>query len=257
MSAWVVQGSNRTKSMGLDGQSSPADPVAGEIEQGRVLVIANHLLTAQAVVMALTQRRYNARAIVPTPAVEVEDLGTWRPGLALLDIDTMDRRVVVACIRACAEAGIPIAIVTGDPDVLLGGAVLQAWAISVIDKTAPLAHLFAVVSGILAGDEVAVASARRREARRQSRSTPFEILTHREKYVLSQLMDGHRAEAIARGSFVSISTVRSQIKAILQKLGVNSQLAAASLARQAGWTFTASDDRTNRQLEELQLRAPA
>jgi DNA-binding CsgD family transcriptional regulator len=34
---------------------------------------------------------------------------------------------------------------------------------------------------------------------------------------------------------VSISTVRSQIKSILQKLGVNSQLAAVAMARQAGW----------------------
>jgi len=41
---------------------------------------------------------------------------------------------------------------------------------------------------------------------------------------------------------VSISTVRSQIKAILQKLGVNSQLAATALVQQAGWTL--GDDTT-------------
>jgi DNA-binding CsgD family transcriptional regulator len=35
---------------------------------------------------------------------------------------------------------------------------------------------------------------------------------------------------------VSESTVRSQIRSIFQKLGVNSQLRAVSLARQVGWT---------------------
>jgi hypothetical protein len=50
-------------------------------------------------------------------------------------------------------------------------------------------------------------------------------------------MDGHAPEAIARRSSVSVLTVRSQIKAILQKLGVNSQLAAVSVAQRAGWTL--------------------
>ena len=50
-------------------------------------------------------------------------------------------------------------------------------------------------------------------------------------------MEGHCAEEIANAAFVSISTVRSQIKAILQKLGVNSQLAAVALARRAGWSL--------------------
>ena len=50
-------------------------------------------------------------------------------------------------------------------------------------------------------------------------------------------MEGHCAEEIAQAAFVSISTVRSQIKAILQKLGVSSQLAAVALARRADWSL--------------------
>jgi len=61
-------------------------------------------------------------------------------------------------------------------------------------------------------------------------------LTEREQSVLAELMEGHCAEEIAKAAFVSISTVRSQIKAILQKLGVNSQLAAVALTRRAGWS---------------------
>jgi DNA-binding CsgD family transcriptional regulator len=54
---------------------------------------------------------------------------------------------------------------------------------------------------------------------------------------LGELMEGHCAEEIANAAFVSISTVRSQIKAILHKLGVNSQLAAVALARRNGWSL--------------------
>ena len=53
--------------------------------------------------------------------------------------------------------------------------------------------------------------------------------------MLVELLEGHCAEEIAEVSFVSISTIRSQIKSILQKLGVNSQLAAVALARRSGW----------------------
>jgi len=34
---------------------------------------------------------------------------------------------------------------------------------------------------------------------------------------------------------VSLTTVRSQIRSVLMKLGVNSQLAAVALARRQGW----------------------
>ncbi len=65
----------------------------------------------------------------------------------------------------------------------------------------------------------------------------FTTLTDREEVVLAELLEGHCAEEIAKAAFVSISTIRSQIKSILQKLGVNSQLAAVALARRAGWSL--------------------
>jgi hypothetical protein len=43
-----------------------------------------------------------------------------------------------------------------------------------------------------------------------------------------------KTTAIAAASYVSLSTVRSQIRSILTKLGVSSQLAAVALAHDAG-----------------------
>lgn len=48
------------------------------------------------------------------------------------------------------------------------------------------------------------------------------------------LLTGFVAE-IARSQYVALSTVRSYVKSVLRKLGVNSQLAAVALARDAGW----------------------
>ena len=58
----------------------------------------------------------------------------------------------------------------------------------------------------------------------------FEHLTQREALVLASLADGLNADEIARQHFVALTTVRSQIRAVLQKLGERSQLAAVALA---------------------------
>jgi DNA-binding NarL/FixJ family response regulator len=67
-------------------------------------------------------------------------------------------------------------------------------------------------------------------------AAPFESLTPREAAVLGDLLEGRSADDIAEASFVSITTVRAQIRSILSKLGVRSQLAAVSMARRAGWS---------------------
>jgi two-component system, NarL family, nitrate/nitrite response regulator NarL len=67
----------------------------------------------------------------------------------------------------------------------------------------------------------------------------FDRLTRREEEVLSSLMRGAKAREICAQSFVSMPTVRSQIRSIFSKLGVTSQLAAVALAYQNGWSSRA------------------
>lgn len=63
----------------------------------------------------------------------------------------------------------------------------------------------------------------------------FEQLTRREKQVLQALMRGETAREISHSSYVALPTVRSQIRSILLKLGVSSQLSAVVLAYRSGW----------------------
>jgi two-component system nitrate/nitrite response regulator NarL len=208
----------------------------------RVLIIDNNLLTAESVAVALTQLDFNARFALPASSEHLCDFGTWQPHVALLDIDSVDIASALGCIRSLGAANVPIAVVTSSVDTPLAGESVHAGAISVVHKRAPLALLVETLLRILDGGEVMAEPLKRHLLERRGRLAAFEILTHREKYVLSQVMEGHSSEAIARGSCVSISTVRSQVKAILQKLGVNSQLAAAALARQVGWTYEAPQE---------------
>jgi DNA-binding CsgD family transcriptional regulator len=71
-------------------------------------------------------------------------------------------------------------------------------------------------------------------ASRQARA-PLLRLTPRETQVLADLMVGKRARTIARDCGITEATVRTHIRAVLDKFGVNSQLAAVVLARDLGF----------------------
>lgn len=238
----VVESSPPTQDTAHKTQFVPEQVVSAE--PSRILVIDSNLLTAEAIVVALTQMQFAARFVVPVTAAHVREFLSWHPGLALIDIDAVDNPTSLECVRILHGAAVPTAVMGGRLDVSLLGECIDAGASSVVDKSSPLIDLVGVIDRMLDGEVLLGEETKQltesyyREARaRRARLAPFDVLTHREKCVLAELMEGRSAEMIARQSCVSISTIRSQIKAILQKLGVNSQLAAAATARQAGWTL--------------------
>jgi DNA-binding NarL/FixJ family response regulator len=218
-------------------------PAAGDAP--RVLVLDGNLLTAEAISLALSQLAYVTRFVVPVTPAHLRDVVGWLPRLALLDIDSVEPATGIECVAVLRAEGVPVAVMGGRSDDVLLGECVDAGAACVIDKASPIAALSRDITRLLAGEVVlredrrlALAGTYRQESRaRRDRLAPFAVLTGREQHVLAELMEGHTADAIARRASVSTSTVRSQIKAVLQKLGVNSQLAAAAMASQAGWSL--------------------
>ena len=49
-------------------------------------------------------------------------------------------------------------------------------------------------------------------------------------------MKGNRVDDIAQSDYVSVATVRSQVRSVLRKLGVQSQIQAVAMATKAGWS---------------------
>jgi len=70
----------------------------------------------------------------------------------------------------------------------------------------------------------------------------FEQITRREAEVLGLLMAGQQVNEIASSRFVSESTVRTQVKSVLAKLQVRSQLSAVGLAHRIGWSPPPGED---------------
>ena len=79
-------------------------------------------------------------------------------------------------------------------------------------------------------------------------------LTAREREVLGHLTEGHTVRDIARLSVVSEATVRTQVKSILAKLEVSSQLAAVGIAHAVGWQSPTTEPA--RFLPDLRHAAP-
>ena len=107
----------------------------------------------------------------------------------------------------------------------------------VVAKQAPLAEILAAVRRLATG-QLAMPRRRReqliaawREEQEQTASARQRIarLTPRERAVLDELADGRRIHDIATADVVSQATVRTQVKSILSKLEVRSQLAAVLL----------------------------
>jgi DNA-binding NarL/FixJ family response regulator len=113
--------------------------------------------------------------------------------------------------------------------------VSKATSFSVLMETVQQAAAGAPVMSDTEREEL-LAAYRRHDRAERERLAPFLALSRREQMVLGHLIAGESAEAIADRLYLSLATVRSHIRAILVKLGVNSQLAAVALAHDAGWT---------------------
>jgi DNA-binding CsgD family transcriptional regulator len=182
---------------------------------------------------------------VPPPEARMGRGIGWRPSLVLVDAGSLELAVAPALVGTFCRVSLRVCVI----DAVGGADRLEVWkgsgAVALVDRSAPFDELFRTVNRILRmgspqsvrPTSASLALSSVAESSSNSLLDPFAILTEREQFVLAELIEGHCAEEIASAAFVSISTVRSHIKSILQKLGVSSQLAAVALARRAGWSF--------------------
>jgi DNA-binding NarL/FixJ family response regulator len=231
------------------------DGVITNIDEGsvgvgtRVLIVEDHELLAQSLRFALQADGFDVQETHTQRGEDIlraaEDLD---PDLVLLDLDIGgDLGSSLPLIAPLRERGTQVVMLTGITDRVRLAECVEAGAIGIVSKAEPFDHLIAAVK-TAAEDRTLLAPAERdellAELRRQRRADEerlavFARLTPRERDVLAALMDGMSAEQIAKDAVVSLATVRSQIRSILMKLGVHSQLEAVALARRSGWQPTA------------------
>ncbi len=214
-------------------------------DPARILLVEDHHLIAQGLQLALKAHGYVVDVVVADNGKQAlaaaEDV---RPDLVVLDLQLGETTDGTDLIQPLRDLGAVVLMLTGVIEQPRLGACLEAGAIGVASKAESFEEVLAKVRRALEGDPVNSVAERQelltalREHRRddKARLAVFRTLSQRERAVLGFILDGKSAETIAEESFVSLTTVRSQIRAILQKLGVNSQLAAVALARSSGWS---------------------
>jgi DNA-binding NarL/FixJ family response regulator len=210
----------------------------------RILVVEDHNLVGQGLEAALRSSGFAVElATGPTIEAILEVARARPPEVALVDLHLSGEQDGRDLIAPLAALGATVIVVTGETDRFELAACIEAGAAGVASKKESMSFVIDKVRRALRGEAVTATGEREellsllRDHRRSERSRllPFAHLTRREQAVLAAVMDGRSAEAIAHESFVSVTTVRTQIRSTLQKLGVGSQLAAVALARQAGW----------------------
>lgn len=213
----------------------------------RITLVDRHELFAEALDVALTLVGHQVQRVaaceqgLPTARL-VEAVQRSRPRVVMLDPDLEDcdgARV----IRPLAESGVIVVVLSADVDPARWGEWLWLGAHTVMSKSVSLNGILATLRAIGEGRGALPLEARNRfvadyhRERRESLAcrAQLEALTHREREVLSHLIHGDTVRDIARADCVSEATVRTQIKSILGKLEVTSQLAAVSVAYRAQW----------------------
>lgn len=210
----------------------------------RVAIIEDHDLLAQSLAFALVNQGATVTVVEDLAAFAViSALRDIEVDLVLLDFDLGDAGLGLHLIGPITDLGLRVVMLTGETNRISLAECVEAGAIGIISKTEPFERLIDQVTDVVSGRgilsqparEHLLADLRAHRVHEGERLSPFARLTVRESEVLQDLIEGKNAETIATGSYVSVATVRSHIKALLSKLGVNSQLAAVAVAQRAGW----------------------
>lgn len=220
----------------------------------RLTIVEDHVLFAESVAEALSHEGYLVKRIDladarATLASVLACVLRSVPRVVLLDLDLGRIGDGGRLVAPLAGAGVSVVVLAdglcrGD-----WGECLRRGAKAVVPTTGCLDDVLAAVGRVRDGlpamaaaerAELVDAALRDREETRMLR-TRLERLTPREREILGALMDGAQVRDIARTCVVAEATVRTQVRSILAKLEVRSQVAAVGAASRVGWRPPGTD----------------
>lgn len=214
-----------------------------------IALVEDHRLFSTS--LAVLLRSHGFEVLTP-PLVTVEGLrvalSRSQPQIVLLDRDLGALGSGEELIGPVSTAGAAVVVVSGTLDDVVIGRCFALGATACVSKSEPLEQLLFTVSTVARGARpvgeeerrLRIAQWRRWQASAQVVIAPFARLTAREASVLADLMEGKSVRAIAAESSVTEATIRSQVRSLLAKLDVNSQLEAVGLAARVGWRPSAN-----------------
>lgn len=214
----------------------------------RVVIVEPHPVVGESLELALSRHRFDARLLPPpsdhasTSALTAQILRA-RASIVILGTTLDAGDPWMGTIAPLTRAGVDVVILTSTTDQACWGQALRRGARAVLPKSKPLNDLVSIVRRLTEGlrvldvreREELIAHAVRRDIEMAGLRELFERLSRREGEVLEHLRNGRTVSQIAALDFVSPATVRTQVKSILAKLEVTSQIAAVGAAHRLGW----------------------
>ena len=213
-------------------------------ERRRIVIVDDHPLLALALCAELERSGVDVEQLDPNPGPEklLEMISSDPPDCAVLDLGLPFPGGGSALIEPLTTREIRIVVLTGETDRRRLARSSAAGAQAVLSKTEALATIVDTILRVAAGEDVRpgqrgelAAEFRQLSAEQRQRQAPFDGLSPRERQVLAGLMGGHKPSVLAERNYVSVATVRSQVKSLLSKLGVSSQLEAVAMAHRSHW----------------------
>jgi two-component system, NarL family, nitrate/nitrite response regulator NarL len=205
-----------------------------------VLIVSRQRLVAEAL-------GYAMESLVPDLKV-TGVVSTWESAVAashgeapivvLVDSQLVEE-IPLDAAHTMSSRAVMVMLGDDEPDELLITAVEAEWR-GYVDKELPLNELISVIRRTVAGEVVmpthllyrAIQS--RSPRTRSGNITRVSQLTQREREVLTLISRGLDNKSIAAALGVRVTTVRSHVQRILEKLGVHSKLQAMQYAERAG-----------------------
>lgn len=215
-----------------------------------IAIIDDHALLGQVLAHDLTQRGLD---VILAPLVH--DVVRWidveGAEIVLLDLELgPDMPSGAELIEPIQAIGAKVVVFSGVENPILLARCLELGALGILPKSMAFDELVAEITRCIDSGETCPPAARRLELlqllsthrrTREDALRPFGELSEREAAILLDLMSGKSVSDISESSYVAISTVRSQVKSVLRKLDVTSQLQAVAMAHHAGWPYASSD----------------
>lgn len=219
-------------------------------QEPHIALVDDHALIVETLTRALLRVGIRCTPVTPKPREELlAALLKIQPTVALLDLDLGVHGDSTSLITTLTEAGIRVVVLTGQTDRRRLGTAFRRGAVRIVPKSSGFDNLVETIRTVTVTNairpdpsaaellkELAV-----EQARAASERNAFDQLTDREKEVLTALAHGLTVRDIANRWYVAETTVRSHVRAVLQKLDSRSQLQAVVRAVQHGWILIDED----------------
>lgn len=218
----------------------------------RLLMVDDHVMLAEALSARLAEvpDLWVVEHCATSDPRLSDVVGRSRPDVITLDVEpagTATGRLVsrLQDVRPTAR----IVVLTGVRDVRRAVDAARAGAVAWVPKESGVAELTEVLRGVCRGASwyppdllgAVLRELREDAVRAGQRNGPLDVLSDRERDVLSGMVAGKRGSQIAQELLISTETVRTHTRSILAKLRVHSQLEAVSVACAAGLRADAGD----------------